>query len=316
MATPQITNPALAPKRAVARVEPTLPPAARRTFARWMDGMLPYFLLVPSALFLVIFFAVPMVQALILSIRSPEGVWTTKYLESMVRDVNFTDALRNTFLIILFAVPLQFVFAIAMGLLIQAKLKASGLFLYFWTIPLAVSDLAAGLVWLAIFGDRGFLNSVLRTTGIMPIAYSWLSYESYGTLLMAVVIAELWRATSIVMVIVVAGLQLIPPDYLEAAEVFGASRWQRIRHVMLPMIRPSLQVALILRTILAFQVFAVVIALAGRAMPVLASEAYTRYGELNPNGAAAYALLILTFSLITTGLYLRALRTSEEETGR
>jgi multiple sugar transport system permease protein len=150
----------------------------------------------------------------------------------------------------------------------------------------------------------------------MPIAYSWLSFESYGTLLMAVVIAELWRATSIVMVIVVAGLQLIPPDYLEAAEVFGASRWQRIWHVMLPMIRPSLQVALILRTILAFQVFAVVIALAGRSMPVLASEAYNRYGELNPNGAAAYALLILIFSLVTTGLYLRALQTREEEMGR
>lgn len=316
MATPQMTNNALASKPTIAALDPTLPPAARQTVARRMDSTLPYLLLLPSAIFLVIFFAVPMVQALILSVRSPDGVWTLKYLDTMVHDVNFTDALRNTFLIILVAVPLQFVFAIAMGLLLQAKLRASSLFLYFWTIPLAVSDLAAGLVWLAIFGDRGFLNSVLRTTGIMPLAFSWLSYENYGTLLMAVVIAELWRATSIVMVIVVAGLQLIPPDYLEAAEVFGASRWQRIWHVMLPMIRPSLQVALILRTILAFQVFAVVIALAGRAMPVLASEAYSRYGELNPNGAAAYALLILTFSLLTTGLYLRALRTTEEEAGR
>jgi multiple sugar transport system permease protein len=291
-------------------------PALNRSFAHQMESALPYLLLLPSLLFLVIFFAWPMVQALILSVRTPDGVWTTQYLERMGRDVNFTDALRNTFLIILMAVPLQFVLAITMGLLIQAKLKGSSLFLYLWTIPLAVSDLAAGLVWLAIFSDRGFLNSVLRTTGIMPIAFSWLSFENYGTLLMAVVIAELWRATSIVMVIVVAGLQLIPDDYLEAAEVFGATRWQRIWHVMLPMIRPSLQVALILRTILAFQVFAVVIALAGRAMPVLASEAYARYGELNPNSAAAYALLILIFSLLTTGLYLRALRTSEEEMGR
>lgn len=309
MATPQITSDALAPTMLA-------PPAAPQTMARRMEGALPYILLLPSALFLLIFFAYPMVQALILSVRTPEGVWTTRYLETMVRDVNFTDALRNTFLIILLAVPLQFIFAVAMGLLIQAKLRASGLFLYFWTIPLAVSDLAAGLVWLAIFSDRGFLNSVLRTTGINPIAYSWLSFENQGTLLMAIVIAELWRATSIVMVIVVAGLQLIPPDYLEAAEVFGATRWQRIRHVMLPMIRPSLQVALILRTILAFQVFAVVIALAGRAMPVLASEAYSRYGELNPNGAAAYALLIMILSLVTTTLYLRTLRTSEEEMGR
>lgn len=303
MATPQVRRDALAP------------PVTNATLARRMESALPYLLLFPSGLFLVIFFAWPMVQALILSVRTPDGVWTTQYLERMVRDVNFTDALRNTFIIILTAVPLQFVLAIAMGLLLQARLRASSLFLYLWTIPLAVSDLAAGLVWLAIFTDRGFLNSVLRTTGIMPVAFSWLSFENYGTLLLAVVIAELWRATSIVMVIVVAGLQLVPPDYLEAAEVLGANRWQRIRHVMLPMIRPSLQVALILRTILAFQVFAVVIALAGRAMPVLASEAYARYGELNPNSAAAYAALILIFSLLTTGLYLRTLRTREEELG-
>lgn len=314
MATPEITRDAFA--SAMSGVDPTPPPATNQTFARRFQSALPYLLLLPSALFLVIFFAWPMVQALILSVRTPEGVWTTQYLERMVRDVNFTDALRNTFLIIVIAVPLQFVFAVAMGLLIQAKLRGSGLFLYFWTIPLAVSDLAAGLVWLAIFSDRGFLNSVLRTTGIMPLAFSWLSYEHLGTLVMAVVIAEMWRATSIVMVIVVAGLQLIPPDYLEAAEVFGASRWQRIWHVMLPMIRPSLQVALILRTILAFQVFAVVIALAGRSLPVLASEAYNRFGELNPNGAAAYALVILILSLVTTGVYLRALQTREEEMGR
>ncbi len=309
MATPQLTGDALSSNTLAS-------PTPNRSFSRWTEKALPYILLVPSALFLVIFFALPMLQALILSIRSPNGAWTLQYFERMVRDVFFRDALINTFLIILIAIPLQFLFAIIMGLLLQNRLRGSGLFLYFWTIPLAVSDLAAGLVWLAIFSDRGFLNSILRTTGIAPIAFSWLSYENYPTLLMAVVIAELWRATAIVMVIVVAGFQLIPPDYLEAAQVFGASRWQRIWHVQLPMIRPSLQVALILRTILAFQVFAVVIALAGRAMPVLASEAYNRYAELNSNGAAAYAFLILTISLITTIVYLRVLRTSEEEMGQ
>ena len=70
-----------------------------------------------------------------------------------------------------------------------------------------------------------------------------------------------------VMVILLAGLQVIPKDYAEAAEVFGATAWQRLRYVTLPLLRPSLQVALIMRTILAFQVFAVVIALAGRNLP-------------------------------------------------
>lgn len=304
MATPELT----ADRRQI-------PPAAPSR-ARQMERLLPYLLLAPAGLFLAAFFALPMVQALILAVQTTDGAFTLDHFQRMIKDVNFGDALRNTLLLILFAVPLQFVLAVVMGLLIHARLRGSGLLLYFWTIPLGVSDLAAGLVWLAIFGDRGFLNSVLQTLGLVNTPFAFLSFEHPVTLFLAVVIAELWRATSIVMVIVVAGLQLIPPDYLEAAEVFGASQWQRIWKVMLPMIRPSLQVALILRTILAFQIFAVALALAGRALPVLASEAYNRYGELNPHGAAAYAALILGFSLVTTAIYLRALRVSEEEMGR
>ncbi len=286
------------------------------TFARRMESFLPYLLLAPAAIFLAVFFALPMVQALQLAIQTPDGAFTAEYVRRMVSDVNFGDALRNTLVIIALAVPLQFVLAIIMGLVIQARPRGAGIFLYFWTIPLGVSDLAAGLVWLAIFGDRGFLNSVLQGLGLLQSPFAFLSFENPATLVMAVVVAELWRATSIVMVIVVAGLQLIPPDYLEAAEVFGASRWQRVWRVMLPMIRPSLQVALILRTILAFQIFAVTIALAGRALPVLASEAYNRYGELNPHLAAAYAGLILLFSLFTTALYLRTVNVSEAEAGK
>jgi len=79
-------------------------------------------------------------------------------------------------------------------------------------------------------------------------------------------------------------------------------------------LRPSLQVALILRTILAFQVFAVVIALAGRNLPVLAGEAYTWYGDNHNVGVAAgYSLLIMLFSLVNTGIYLRALRVQDEQ---
>jgi multiple sugar transport system permease protein len=157
MATPQMTGDALASAMA--------PPVTNRSFARRMENALPYLLLLPSALFLVIFFAVPMVQALILSVRSPEGVWTAQYLERMVRDVNFTDAVRNTFLIILIAVPLQFVFAIAMGLIIQAKLRGSSLFLYFWTIPLAVSDLPSP----SQTSRRGWRGSRFLVTGVFSI---------------------------------------------------------------------------------------------------------------------------------------------------
>lgn len=288
-------------------VTPAPPRRRRRRLA-------PYLLLAPAVLFMAAFFVWPMVQAFAMAFQSSAGVFTTANFARMAGDLNFWPAIRSTLLLIVVLVPLQVALALAMALLLNSGIRGQSFWLYCWAIPLAISDLAAGIVWLAVFTDRGYLNSLLAMLGLD--SFAWLSYENPATLFMAVVLAETWRATSIVMVILVAGLQVIPKEYGEAAQVFGASGWQRLRHVTLPLLRPSLQVALILRTILAFQVFAVVIALAGRNMPVLAGEAYYWYGSYsNPNVAAAYALVIMAFSLANTAIYLRALRTRDEEVG-
>jgi len=119
------------------------------------------------------------------------------------------------------------------------------------------------------------------------------------------------------MVILVAGLQLIPRDYFEAADLFGANRIRRTIHVVLPLLRPSLQSALIIRTIFAFQTFAVVLALAGRNMPVIAAEAYSWYANnRNAHLAASYALLLLALTIAFTVVYLRVLGLREAEVKR
>jgi multiple sugar transport system permease protein len=277
----------------------------------------PYVLLAPSAAFLLVFFAWPMVQTLVLAFQDGGGAWSLQPVERMVNDLRFGEAVRNTLLFAAVVIPLQTALALAMALLIDSRLKGAGVFLYIWAIPLAISDLASGVVWLSIFTDRGYVNSVLVGLGLSDTGIPFLSYENPISLFVCAAVAEVWRATSIVMVILLAGLQVIPKDYGEAAEVFGASAWQRFVHVTLPLLRPSLQVALILRTILAFQVFAVVIALAGRQLPVLAEEAYQFYYTIrSPNTASAYALVIMVLSLAFTVVYLRVLRVRDAELGR
>ncbi len=286
---------------------PAPPARGRRTV------LTPYYLLAPTLLFLAVFFAWPMFQALILAFQDNER-FSLAPLQRMADDVLFWEAIRNTILLTLIVVPAQVILALVMSLLLVSGLRGAGLFLYAWAIPLAISDLAAGVVWLSIFTDRGYLNSALVGLGLGQTGFSFLSYEHPVSMFLAVAVAETWRATALVMVILLAGLQVIPKDYAEAAEVFGATTWQRIRHVTLPMLRPSLQVALIIRTILAFQAFAVVVALVGRNLPVMAEEAYRWYGDLrNPSVAAAWALLIMLFSLVNTGIYLRALRVRDEQ---
>lgn len=298
------------PTRTVGAERGATPAPPRRRRRRHV----PYLLLAPSVLFMAAFFVWPMIQAFGMAFQTSAGDFTLANFARMSGDLNFWPSIRNTLLLIAVLVPLQVALALGMALLLNSGIRGQSIWLYCWAIPLAISDLAAGIVWLAVFTDRGYLNSLLDAVGLS--GFSWLSYEHPVSLFMAVVIAETWRATAIVMVILVAGLQVIPKEYAEAAQVFGATGWQRLRHVTLPLLRPSLQVALILRTILAFQVFAVVIALAGRNMPVLAGEVYYWYSSYsNPNVAAAYALVIMGFSLANTAIYLRALRTRDEEVG-
>lgn len=280
--------------------------------ARWT----PYLLLLPSVLYLGVFFAVPMVQAFGLAFQDADNTWSLDSWRTMFSDQNFTRALWTTLLLIIVIIPVQFVLAMSMALVINAKLRFSGLWLYIYAIPLGISELAAGIIWYAIFTQQGWLNSFLEGMGVIDRPFFFLGYQSEGWILFAIVLAEAWRATSIIMVILVAGLQGIPKDYFEAADVFGASFWQKVTRVILPMLRPSLQVALILRTILAFQAFAVVIALAGQAMTVLSAEAYRWYQDYrDPHVAAAYASFILLLSILSTVLFLWLVPTREEQLG-
>ena len=275
----------------------------------------PYILLLPSLLYLAVFFAVPMFQAFGLAFQNRDNQWSLDSWRTMFTDAAFNDALLTTLILIVVIIPVQFVLAMGMALVINAKLKFSGLWLYIYAVPLGISDLAAGIIWYAVFTQQGWLNSVLEQLGFIDRPFIFLSYENQGWLIFAIVLAEAWRATSIIMVILVAGLQGIPSDYLEAADVFGATFWQKVTRVILPLIRPSLQVALILRTILAFQAFAVVIALAGDTITVLSAEGYRWYQDYrDPHVAAAYASLILVLSIVSTLLFLWLVPVREEQT--
>jgi multiple sugar transport system permease protein len=241
--------------------------------------------------------------------------WTLDFVQTMLSDRFFTSALVTTLLLTLITVPIQFVVALVMALVIQARLKGNLLFLYIFSIPLGVSELAVGIVFFLLFTERGYLNSFLQGLGLINSPITFISASTRHWIIVAIVLAEVWRATSIVMVILVSGLQAVPTEFLEAAELFGAGLRQRIRHIILPLLKPSIQVALILRTILAFQVFAVVMAISGGdIVTTLSRETYRWYSEdiRNPNLAASYAGLIMLISIVTAIFYLRAVRTQQE----
>lgn len=273
---------------------------------------LPYLLLMPATLFLCVFFLYPF-ALVAFEAFTRDGALTLENFRTMTGNWKFPLALQNTVLLAAAVVPVQLAMALLMASVITQLEKGRSAFLYIFAIPLGISDLAAGIIWLTIFDQSGFLNSLLTGLGVVDGPVMFLGYQSKLAIFVAVALAEIWRATAIMMVILVAGIGLIPKEYYEAAEVFGAGPWQRFARITLPLLRPSLQTAIILRTILAFEVFAVVAALGGTNMPVLMGETYNwQFALQDRNVAAALALLILAISIALTLFFLRVLRVPKE----
>ena len=269
---------------------------------------LPYLLILPVTVFLGVFFLYPFVLVAQQAFTTGAG-FTLDNFTKVTGHWKFSTSLKNTLLLAAAVVPIQLGLALLMATMVSKMQKGRDLVLYVWTIPLGISDLAAGIIWLAIFEQSGFLNSMMHGLGFIDRPTNLISYQSPTLVFVAIALAEIWRATAIMLVILVAGIGLIPKEYYEAAEIFGAGPWKRFTRITLPLLRPSLSTALVLRVILAFEVFAVVQALGGTLFPVLMGETYKYQFELlNGGAAAAIALIILGISIAATLVILRVLR--------
>jgi multiple sugar transport system permease protein len=289
-------------------------PSIAHRIRRW-EG-LPYWLILPTVVYLGLFFVWPMIQAFELSVRVG-GVWTLAPFHEMYHDIRFGTAVRFTLLFIAVIVPIQFLLALTMALIANSAIRGRTVFLFIFILPLGVSDLAAGLIWSSIFSEHGYLNTILQDVGIRHTPYIWINPQHQTQLVLEVVAAEIWRSTALITVILIAGLQGIPKEYGEAAEVFGAGFFSRLWTVTLPMLKPAIQVALLLRVVFAFEVFATVLAITGQGTTTLALESWNwQTNYLNPHVAAAYATLILVLSVTAAGIIMLLLRTRREQLNR
>src|SRR4029079_8867392 len=168
---------------------------------------------------------------------------------AMYHDIRFGQALRFTLLFIGIIIPVQFVLALTMALIANSRIRGRSVFLFLFILPLGISDLAAGLAWSSIFTQHGYLNTILQDLGIRHTPYIWINPQHQTHLVLEIIAAEVWRSTALITVILMAGLQSIPKEYGEAAEVFGAGFFSRLRTVTLPMLKPAIQVALLLRVV-------------------------------------------------------------------
>jgi len=218
-------------------------------------------LLAPGLLLLVLVLAVPVLRVVQLSLFETElreGV-TLRWagLDQFVllwQDSRWWMALRNTIVFTAGSVTLEMALGTAFALLLHERFRGRGsvraLVMLPWALPTAVMALA----WAWIFNDSfGVFNDLLQRVGLVDRPIAWLGHPV--TAMLALIVADVWKTTPFVALIVLAGLQGIPPQVIEAARVDGLSAWQRFRRVIFPLLIPSLLVALAFRTVQAYGSF-------------------------------------------------------------
>jgi ABC-type sugar transport system permease subunit len=262
-------------------------------------------MLLPLCLYLLAFTALPVISCLVMSFTDA-GLQLFPSWENyrlLFRDSQFLLALRNTLWLAGLGVSLQLFVGLGVATILHKLSRGRGLVRTIVLTPLGVPTIVAGVIFTYVFGSAGYLNELLSRLGVISTPIDWTQGDwlSLGVLL----VADLWKVTPLITLILLAGLETIPESALEAAAVDGASGWRQFWYITLPLLRPSLTMAVILRAIDAFRIFELPLMLTGKSTPVLGTLAYSEFYEYdNPFTSAAAATLLMGLIAICLMSYL------------
>lgn len=216
-----------------------------------------YGFILPDVLGLLIFMVGPMIMAFVISftdwrlVGDPQFIGLDNY-RTMVDDPRFISSLRRTGTFTLQFVPAVYVLSLGMALLLKRRSRANGFFRTIYFMPVAMSLVVAGVIWRFMFDpSNGIINVLLSAVGL-PTS-KWIG--SVDTAMTAVIIVSVWKSAGYFMIILLAGIEDIPNDYLEAAQIDGANRWQTFRHIIMPLLKPTSFFVLVILGIQALQAF-------------------------------------------------------------
>jgi trehalose transport system permease protein len=281
-------------------------------------GQYKFELLLITPLFLYVFgfTLIPVIQNVVLSFQELHmggGFPTIESYQELFGKYGFSEAVVNTISIALISVSFEMLFGLGLALMLSQQFRGRGLFRAIVLLPLGIPVVVAATNMRYIFGSSGYLNellydvsTVLVSLGILNETFPTLNFLQEPLALLGVAISDMWKVTPLVMLILLAGLEAIPRDLYEAADVDGASAWQRFRMITLPLLVPAITAAVIIRGIDAFRIFVHPLALGvSGQVPVVATFAYNEYTNVHLTTSAAASSILLLMIMIAVLVYLR-----------
>jgi multiple sugar transport system permease protein len=272
-----------------------------RMTRRWFK----WYMTLPAVLFVLIMMVFPIVYTFRLSFfdwsmssaTAPQWVGLSNYT-SLFQDPRFVAAFWRTLYFTAMAIVIETVLGVAIALLLNKDFKGKNIVKTIFLLPMVATPVAMGLVWLLIYEPTmGFANTLM--TFLHLPQQLWLA--SPNQVIPSLVVIDVWEWTPMVSLIVLAGLATLPVDPYEAAYVDGATKWQSLRHITLPLLRPTIVVAVMLRLIDVLKTFDIIYATT-QGGPGNASETLNVYGYNLGfqyfNMGLASALLVIFFAIV------------------
>jgi multiple sugar transport system permease protein len=279
----------------------------------------------PALIVIGVFFFVPVLAALLLSFTDFDlyaladtanlrFIGLGNYID-LLQTPMFWKSLGNTFYFVVVGVPLSIAVSLAAALLLDSKLaRFKGLFRTALFAPVVTTIVAVAVIWRYFFHTRyGLVNYTLGFIGIEPI--DWLGDADWS--MPTIILFAVWKNFGYNMIILLAGLQAVPQELYEAARIDGASFWRQLRHITLPMLKPTMLLVAIITTSGYFQLFAEPYVMTrGGPLQSTTSVLYFMFEEgfrwWNLGRASAVAFLLFVLILGVTALMLRFGRRGED----
>ncbi len=279
-----------------------------------------FFLVFPLVLYTV-FFILPSFIGLALSFTNWNSMGTEikfvglEHFKAIFTETRNLKIIGNTFVFAFFTTIFKNVFGLALALMLNRAFRGRNMLRTIYFLPVVLAPLIIGLVFKSLYNvDTGMINEALRAIGLGTLAADWLGGTS--TALGAVILVEVWRMAGQNMVIYVAGLQSISPDYLEAADIDGAGPVKKFLHVTLPQLMPSIRINLILNLIAGLKAFDLILVMTkggpAGATNVMNTAVYNAYSTGRYGFSTAMGMVMFIITTAIAFVVLRAMSRGED----
>jgi len=183
-------------------------------------------------------------------------------LARMAQDGRFWQSLGNSAVFTVFSVLLEFILGLGIALVLNQTFKERGIVRTIAILPWALPTALIALAWTWIFNDQyGVVNDILLRLGIIQTGINWLGNPTLA--MVSVIVADVWKTTPFISILLLAGLQSIPSDLYEAQAIDGATPWQSFQQITLPLLLPQIVIALLFRFAQAFGIFDLIAVMTG-----------------------------------------------------